>query len=75
MQRSVARSADSRDVLRAAKQRVGAAYVQARDAPSAQIWTCDAMLADALLLCVGLMPVMQAKSLASYAARFKCIFN
>ena len=58
-------------VLRAAKQRAGAVYAKARDAPGARTCILDGMLADALLLCVGSMPAMQAKILASYAARFK----
>jgi hypothetical protein len=63
------------DVLRVAKQRVGMAYTNARDAPGAQTRVLDRMLAEALLLCVGSAPAIQARILASYTARFKRIFN
>jgi hypothetical protein len=59
------------DVLRAAKQRVGAAYARARDVTGARIRLLDGMLADAMRLCVGLVPATQVKILASYAAHFE----
>jgi hypothetical protein len=63
------------NVLRVAKQRVGMAYMNARDAPAAQTRVLDRMLAEALILCIGSTPAIQVRILASYTARFKHIFN
>jgi hypothetical protein len=59
------------EVLRAEKQRIGAAYAKARDVPGARICTLDGPFADALRLCLGSRPATQAKILASYAAQFE----